>query len=195
MLLHPLRFLMYRAFAIIFVLLAVFVGTAPAVTLQQLSLDQMSQAATAIVRARVTGSSANFIGPTIYTHYQLQVSETWKGFTPTEVAVQGGVATRSGGAAYRQSFPGVPQLTVGTEYVLFLWTSSTTGITHLVGLSQGLFNLAGQSDGSTLAVRPMIGELMLDASGHRVTDHAIQIEVTGLKTQVGHALVHGGRVQ
>jgi hypothetical protein len=181
---------MFRASAIIFVVLALFVSAAPAVTLQQLSVDQMSQAATAIVRARVTGSSANFIGSTIYTHYQLQVSETWKGFTPAEVAVQGGVA-----GGYRQSFPGVPQLSVGTEYVLFLWTSSATGITHLVGLSQGLFSLAGQSDGSTLAVRPLIGELMLDASGHRVTDHAIQLNVAVLKTEVSHALVHGGRVQ
>ena len=195
MLLHSLRFLMFRVFAIIFVVLALFASAAPAVTLQQLSLDQMSQAATAIVRARGTGSSSNFIGSTIYTHYQLQVSETWKGFTPTEVAVQGGIATQPGGKAYRQSFPGVPQLTVGTEYVLFLWTSSTTGITHLVGLSQGLFNLAAQADGSTVAVRPMIGELMLDASGHRVTDHAIQLGISGLKTQVSHALVRGERVQ
>jgi hypothetical protein len=157
---------------------------APAATLQQLSVDQMTQAATAIVRARVTGATAGFTGSTIYTHYQLQVTELWKGFTPAEVAVQGGVSN-----GYRQSFPGVPELTVGTEYVLFLWTSGTTGITHLVGLSQGLFNLSAQPDGTVLATRPLIGELMLDAAGHRVADQAIRMSIASLRTQASQALL------
>jgi hypothetical protein len=159
-------------------------ATAPAATLQQLSVDQMTQAATAIVRARVTGATASFTGSTIYTHYQLQVTESWKGFTPVEVAIPGGVATSPGGRAYRQSFPGMPELTVGTEYLMFLWTSKSTGITHLVGLSQGLFNLSLQSDGSTLATRPLIGEMILDASGQKVVDHAVQMSVSSLKAQV-----------
>jgi hypothetical protein len=171
---------MFRVCRILAVLFALPAGAA---TLQQLSLSQMAQAATAIVRARVTGASASFTGSTIYTHYRLQVTESWKGFTPAEVAVPGGVAN-----GYRQSFPGMPQLTVGTEYVMFLWTSGTTGITHLVGLSQGLFNLTAQPDGSTLATRPLIGEMILDVSGRRVTDRAVQMDVTGLKTQVSGAL-------
>jgi opacity protein-like surface antigen len=158
--------------------LALIPGAAAA-TLQQLNLTQLTQAATAIVRARVTGASASFTGSTIYTHYQLQVTESWKGFTPTEVAVPGGVA-----GGYRQSFPGMPQLTVGTEYVMFLWTSKSTGITHLVGLSQGLFDLSAQSDGSTLATRPLIGEMMLDASGHKVADQPVRMSVSSLKAQV-----------
>ncbi len=150
----------------------------------------MSQAATAVVRAKVTSASARFTGSTIYTHYQLQVTENWKGFNPTEVAVPGGVAN-----GYRQNFPGMPQLVVGSEYVMFLWTSSTTGITHLVGLSQGLFNLSSQPDGSTLAVRPLIGEMILDAQGRRVTDQAVQMNVASLKSQVSHALVRVGAQQ
>src|SRR5580698_1807744 len=110
--------------------------SAGAATLQQLSLDQITQSATAIVRARVTGSSASFTGSTIYTHYKLQVSEVWKGSGATEVVLPGGVA-----GGYRQSFPGVPVLNTGAEYVLFLWRSGSTGITHLVGLTQGLFNV------------------------------------------------------
>ena len=152
-------------------------------TLQQLSVDQMSQAATAIVRAKVTAASASFTGSTIYTHYRLQVTENWKGFTPAEVAIPGGVAN-----GLRQNFPGMPRLAVGAEYVMFLWTSTSTGITHLVGLSQGLFNLNGQADGSTLAVRPLIGEMMLDAQGRRVSDQAVQLDVASLRTQVSHAL-------
>jgi hypothetical protein len=160
---------------------------ASAATLQQLSLDQMTQSATAIVRATVTGSSARYTGPTIYTHYSLQVNESWKGFTPTEVMLPGGTAN-----GRRQSFPGVPQLNVGTEYLMFLWTSSTTGITHLVGLSQGLFYLTRQSDGSTLATRPLVGEMMLDASGRRVADHAVQMPLASLSGQVRRGLATGG---
>lgn len=161
-------------------------ASASAVTLQQLSLDQMTQSATAIVRARVAASSASLTGSTIYTHYSLQVTESWKGFTPSEVMVPGGIAN-----GQRQSFPGVPQLTVGTEYLMFLWTSSTTGITHLVGLTQGLFNLTPQPDGSTLAIRPLVGEMMLDAAGRKVADQAVQLPLSALRVQVRRTLTSG----
>jgi len=152
---------------------------AAAATLQQLSMDQMTQDATAIVRARVTGSSANFTGSTIYTHYKLQVSESWKGTPQTEVMLPGGVA-----GGYRQSFPGVPSLRVGSEYVLFLWKSPSTGITHLVGLTQGLFNVTPQTDGSIAVSRPHIGETMLDARGREVKDHAVRTSLTAMKARV-----------
>ena len=74
---------MYRVLAPLLVLWAGC--SAAAATLQQLSTDQMAKSATAIVRARVTGASADFSGSTIYTHYQLQVSEVWKGTGATEV--------------------------------------------------------------------------------------------------------------
>jgi hypothetical protein len=155
-------------------------SNAAAATLQQLSLDQMSQSATAIVRARVTGSSASFTGSTIYTHYKLQISETWKGAPAAEVTLPGGVA-----GGYRQSFPGVPALQTGADYVLFLWKSSRTGITHVVGLNQGILNVAPQADGSYQVGRPAIGETMLDAAGHQVKDQAIQMRLSDLKTRVG----------
>jgi hypothetical protein len=154
--------------------------SAAAATLQQLSLDQIAQSATAIVRARVTGSSASFTGSTIYTHYKLQVTETWKGAPGTEVMLPGGVA-----GSYRQSFPGVPALQTGAEYVLFLWKSSSTGITHLVGLSQGIFNVTQQADGSIQVGRPVIGETMLDSNGHPVRDHAVQMQLSDMRTQIG----------
>lgn len=168
---------MSKLFGIIVVLCACC--SAGAATLQQLSLDQMAQSATAVVRARVTGSSASFTGSTIYTHYKLQISETWKGVPGTEVMLPGGVA-----GGYRQSFPGVPSLQTGAEYVLFLWKSSSTGITHVVGLSQGIFNITQQADGSLQAGRPVIGETMLDATGRPVKDHAVRMQLSDLKAQV-----------
>ena len=154
-------------------------GSGAAATLQQLSMDQMTQRATAIVRARVTGSSASFTGSTIYTHYKLQVSEVWKGAGATEVMLPGGVA-----GGYRQSFPGVPGLQAGSEYVLFLWTSPSTGITHLEGFGQGLFNVVTQTDGSVQASRPPIGEGMLDAKGRAVKDQVVQMQLSDMKARV-----------
>ncbi len=161
-----------------------------AATLRQLSMDQMTQSATAIVRARVTGSSAAFTGSTIYTHYRLQVSEVWKGAGGSEVMLPGGVA-----AGYRQSFPGVPALQVGSEYVLFLWTSSTTGITYLLGFGQGLFNVVTQKDGSTQAIRPPIGEGMLDSTGHFVKDRPMQMRIADMKARVTATAAPGKRQQ
>jgi hypothetical protein len=151
-----------------------------AATLKQLSLDQMSQSATSIVRARVTGSSASLTGSTTYTHYKLQVTELWKGFAAQEVMIPGGTA-----GGYRQSFPGMPELQTGTEYVLFLWTSPSTGITHLVGLNQGIFNVTQLSDGTLQVSRPAVGENMFDAAGRPVNDQAVQMRLTEMKSRVG----------
>jgi len=183
---HLLMHYFYRLLAIL--CLALGFEAANGATLQQLSLDQMTQSATAIVRARVTASSTSFTGKTIYTHYKLQVSETWKGSPAAEVMLAGGVA-----GGYRQSFPGVPQLQVGGEYVMFLWTSSSSGITHLVGLTQGLFNVATQADGTIQVSRPANADTMLDANLRPVADQAVSMGLPTMKTRVntGVAAMHG----
>ena len=107
------------------------------------------------------------------------MAEALKGVPAAEVLVPGGISGN-----LRQAFPGIPQLSPGSEYVLFLWKSSSTGITHLVGLSQGLFQVARQADGSALATRAQIGEMMLDASGKKVADRAITLVLTDMRTRV-----------
>jgi len=165
-------------------LLIVFASSATAATLQQLSMSQMTESATAIVRARVTSSFASFTGSTIYTHYKLQIGETWKGSPGTEVMLPGGVA-----GGLRQSFPGVPQLQTGAEYILFLWTSKVTGITHVIGLSQGIFRLSAQSDGTLQAIRPQIGEGLYDSGGHAVQDHGLTMNLTDMKSLVRQTIM------
>ncbi len=165
-------------------LIAVAVATVSSgATLQQLSMDQMGQAATSIVRARVTASSASLYaspgGPTIYTHYKLSVSEVWKGTGAAEVVLPGGDFN-----GQKQSFPGVPELRVGGEYVLFLWKSPSTGIVHTIGLTQGIFEVNSRADGSVVASRRQSGELMLDAAGNRVADQAVSMKLTDMKTRV-----------
>jgi hypothetical protein len=164
-----------------------FCAAASAVTLRQMSMDEMTASATAIVRARVTGSSASQIGPTIYMHYELTVTETWKGAAPGEVLLPGGTVS-----GLRQSFPGVPQLSTGSEYVLFVWTSSSTGITHIIGFSQGIFNVSQQADGSTQVSRPATAETMHDATGREVRDQAISMKLADMKTRVTASAVQPG---
>lgn len=176
---------MFGTLRLIFAILSALVvsGAASAATLQQLSLDQMSQSATAVVRARVVSSSASVSGSTIYTHYKLAASEAWKGAAPTEVLLPGGTVN-----GQSEAFPGVPELKVGSEYVLFLWTSRSTGMTHVIGLSQGLFELNPQSDGSAVASRRASGEAMLDSSGRRVSDQAVSMKLADMKTRVRQAV-------
>jgi len=128
-------------------LLAGFALLAPAgaTTLLKMSMNDLITQSTSIVRARVTGSRSAAIGQDIYTYYQLQVSDTLKqgAILPAEVAVAGGVYGN-----LRQIGIGSPVLTQGQEYVLFLWTGRS-GMTQLIGLSQGMFSLKQDASGDT----------------------------------------------
>jgi hypothetical protein len=166
----------------------VLMAPLPATTLQQLTLDDMIQKSTAIVRARVTGArtESRGAGPgaDIYTYFQLQVTETWKSAAQpiAEVAVPGGVAN-----GIRQSVAGAPELKPGQEYVLFLWTSRS-GLTQVIGLSQGVFKLSEEGSGGGVAMRPAASELMLDASGLTVEDRPVSLQLQDLRAHVLHAL-------
>lgn len=154
-------------------------------TLERLPLGEMTQKSTAIVRAKVVGSSGVLRGADVYTVYQIQIVESWKGAgnsNPVQVAVPGGVA-----GGLRQMVAGAPSLHVGEEYVMFLWTSRS-GLTQLMGLSQGLFNVRQSGEGDAAATRPAAGERMLDASGHAVKDEALSMKLSDLKAQVNRAL-------
>lgn len=157
-----------------------------ATTLAQLTLDEMIQKSSTIVRARVTGSRSGYVGANrgddIYTYFQLQVLEDWKGPAITEVAVPGGVAD-----GIRQSVMGAPELKPGQEYVLFLWTSRS-GITQVIGLSQGLFKLSPGTSTEIVAQRPSASELMVDRSGSPVQDRPVNIPLQDLKARVRQAL-------
>lgn len=154
--------------------------------LQKLSMDEMIQKSTLIVRAKVTGSHAAFLGRDIYTYYQLQVLEGWKlAGQQIEVAVPGGAAR-----GLRQLAPGSPSLNPGDEYVMFLWTSRS-GLTQIIGLSQGLFSVKLNSAGDAVLIRPAGADMMLDKSGKVVSDEAVTIRLSDLRIQIQNAL--GGK--
>lgn len=140
---------------------------------------------TSIVRGTVQGSYTAFSGPVIFTHYRVQVVETWKGSTgaTVDVAVPGGVA---GGV--RQSYSGAPQFQPGDQYVLFLWTGKS-GMTQIMGFSQGVFAVAQDGSSDPGLTRNASHEMMLDATTHsQVNDRPLTMRLSELRSQVASAL-------
>jgi len=156
-----------------------------ATTLERLSLEEMAAKSTAIVRGRVASCWAAARGPLIYTHYAIQVSERWKGPQAGQlvVVVPGGTV-----GGLRQSFSGTPKLEEGGEYVLFLWTGSN-GLTHILGFTQGVFDLKRDSSGALMAARAASSETMLDAAtGRSVRDEPLRLKLEDLSRRIRAAL-------
>jgi hypothetical protein len=155
-----------------------------ATTLLQLSLTDMIQQSTMIVQGVAQPSYTAFRGSIIYTHYQIQVSQVLKGSAaPTvDVAVIGGMAN-----GHRQSYAGAPTLAAGQQYILFLWTSKT-GLTQVIGLSQGLFVVMSGASGQASAVRAASAERMLNSAGQQVSDADFNISLNDLKARIQSTL-------
>lgn len=162
----------------------VVVATAGATTLQKLSMDDMIQQSTGIVRAKVTGSHSAMRGPSVYTYYHLQILEAPKGAgkQDVEVAVPGGTLN-----GIRQIAIGSPDLTAGSEYVLFLWTGKS-GLTQIIGLSQGLFLAVKDASGNVNLTRPAASELMLDRSGQAVASEPMGLRWSELRARIEREL-------
>ena len=155
-------------------------------TLEQLTFDDLVTKSTAIVRARVVDSYADFRGPEIFTHWKLEVSAQWKGQPVSEVISPGGTVR-----GYRQTVPGAPQLTAGKEYVLFLWTSKS-GATYLTGWGQGVFELSKDGTNKLTASRAAAGETMLEHGTWRpVKDDGVQMRFAELAARISATLGQG----
>ena len=186
--------MLYRLTAAVWVLCVTSVAPLPAATLEKLSIEQMTQKATLIVRGRVSTCSGEAQGSMIYTRCQVQVIESWKGSAPALVSFSVPGGTYQG---LVQTFTGTPRINVSQEYVLFLWTGKS-GRTQVIGLSQGVFDIVtGTSSSSSVAPTPHVlraasGERMLDNSGRAVRDSAIDMSVTELRDRVKGALTPSG---
>ncbi len=164
----------------------------PAATLERLSLDDLITQSTTIVRGKVTSSWAAFTGSVVYTHYQVQVSEQFKGASQSSVEVMTPGGTVNG---LRQSFSGSPVLNQGDEFVFFLWTSSR-GITWITGLTQGLFSLADDAATDRTATRSASRELMLDRDTSRpVKDTTLTMKLSDLRSRIAATLAAQGGVK
>ncbi|MEO8661999.1 MAG: hypothetical protein ABI693_26265 [Bryobacteraceae bacterium] len=167
-------------------LLAVPLGAA---TLERLSLDEMTARSTTIVRGKAVGTYTAASGRVIYTHFRIQVTEQWKGTSSPvlDIVVPGGA---SGG--FRQSFSGAPSIKPNAEYVFFLW-KSPSGLTHIIGLSQGLFSLKADTGGDLTALRTATTEPLLDNAGHLVQPEAMSLTLKSLRDRVQSVVAAGAR--
>jgi hypothetical protein len=153
-------------------------------TLERLSLNDMIQKSTAIVRGTITASHAAQQGLIIYTHYSIQVTEQFKGTTQTtaDVVVPGGVVNN-----IRQRYVGTPSFHTGDDYVFFLWTGQS-GLTHIIGLTQGLFAVSGTPTNPT-ATHPASKEVMLDpVTGRQVKDQTVVMNLSDLRSLIASTL-------
>ena len=171
-------------------LVAACLAPLPGSTLQQLSLNDMIAKSTAIVYGTVQPSFTGFRGSMIYSHYRVSVTTAFKGMPVKfwDLAVPGGEVN-----GVRQSFAGVPTLTAGQSYLLFLWTSKT-GLTQVIGLSQGLFNITTDSAGNLVVSRGATNETMLNANGQLVSDIGIQMTLTQMRSKI-HSVLGGVAAQ
>jgi len=167
--------------------LGVLLAPLPGSTLRQLSLDDMIRQSTMIVRGKVQPANVAFHGSLIFSHYRVQVCETLKGpgASQLDIGVPGGISN-----GVQQTYAGAPMLSGAQDYVLFLWTSKS-GLTQVIGLSQGLFSLVSNSAGQQTVVRAASTERMLNASGQPVNDSDIQMPLSDLRNRIQNVL--GGR--
>ena len=157
-----------------------------ATTIEKLSLDEMTAKSTAIVRGKVNFSHVAQHGAVYYTHYKVSVSERLKGTTAAQVDVvmPGGRIGKS-----EQTFSGIPTFVADSDVVLFLWTSKA-GLTHVIGLGQGIFNVSKNATGQTVLSRDAIREGMVDArTGRPVEDAGIRMTMGELQGRIRGGVV------
>jgi hypothetical protein len=168
-------------------------GTLPGSTLRQLTLDDMIRQSTMIVRGTVQPATVQYHGSTIFSHYTIQVTETYKSpaaspttnqspATSLDFGVPGGSLN---GAIQRVA--GAPILNVGQDYVLFLWTSKS-GLTQVIGLSQGLFAVISTPGTVPTVMRAAAAEQTLNSAGQTVTTNDINMPLSALKTEILNVL-------
>jgi hypothetical protein len=170
-------------------ILALLIAPLWCATLERLSFDDLATKSTAIVRGKVMDSWPAMTGGLIYTHYRVQVAETFKGPAQSSVEIMVPGGTLNGA---HQTFAGSPSLNIGDSFVFFLWTSKA-GITWITGLTQGLFDLSSDDVSDPTATRPASHELMLDAvTGKQVKDTAMNMRLSALRTRIAAAVAKGG---
>ena len=116
----------------------------------------------------------------VYTECTIAVSETLKGRPTTSltVAIPGGVAGK-----IRQTVAGAPRLERTQHLVLFIWTSPR-GVNHIIGLSQGVFELRDASGGQMAERGPIEQATVVDGSGQEVADRGLSIRMADLRSRI-----------
>jgi hypothetical protein len=108
-----------------------------ATTLARMSVEQMTAAASAVVKVRCLENAARWEGGEIWTITAFEVLEVWKGNAPPQISVR----LMGGRVGHLVStVPGVPQFRPGETAVLFLEPAHAGGLT-VTSWAQGTFRI------------------------------------------------------
>ncbi len=163
------------------------VGCIPAraTTVRSASLDDLIQMSTSVIRGQVVGTSTTLRGSLVYTHYTVQVLDRWKGAAGAQVDVQvhGGAY---GGA--QQNVAGSPQLSLGAQYVFFLWTGPS-GANLPLGMSQGVLGVDSDAAGNLIVERQANEALALNPnSGQAAVQDSMRMKLGDFGVRVTNAV-------
>lgn len=155
-----------------------------ATTLVKLSLDEMLAKSTDIVRGRVRNCQAVQRGAAIATDCVVTVSERLKGLPAGTMAISvPGGSLRNARGKVRHVIVGAPEFNEKQEYLLFLWTGKS-GVTQLIGLSQGVLEI-GTQGGQVVAQRsPAAGVSYQNAAGHEVEDDGLTVTLDSVRRRL-----------
>ena len=166
-------------------ILVALTTTLTGTTLEKLTFDEMVSKSTQIVRGRIALSNVRQHGAIFYSHYMVQVSEQYKGPAAKiiDVVLPGGTIGRS-----QQTFSGVPAFPANTDLVLFLWTSKA-GLTHIIGLTRGVFQVSKDAEGQTIFSRESIRDGLIDSrTGRPATDGGMRFTAAEFTARVGRGV-------
>jgi hypothetical protein len=163
------RFQLVRALAVVTML--AFCGAAVATTLAHLSVEQMTSAASMVVRARCVSTEARWQDGEIWTFSTFETEEAWKGIAPAILSVR-----LIGGHAGHliSTVPGVPRFRRGEEVILFL-EATRTGDFTVTSWAQGTFRISRDP-------RTRLERVTQDAAGFAFLDSAThQFRESGIR--------------
>lgn len=178
-----------RSRARIFCLVLPLLGTAfvaKGTTFARLSISQMSQAASAIVRAQCVANTVVEVSGEIWTLTTFDVQETWRGAVSARITVRllGGT---SGNVTSHVA--GIPRFRPGEDVILFLSRTNYNDFS-VVSWQQGTFRIQrDRGTGEELASQDTGGYVIFDPVSRRfLANGAVRMPVELFHAQVRSAL-------
>jgi hypothetical protein len=142
---------------------------AGATTLVRMSLTQLAQASSTIVRGQVVAQTTrlNASHTRVYTYTTVQLEKALKGQPPATLVIE-----QPGGTVgnFHVRVPGTALLRLQTQYVLFLeQAAGAKGTYHMVGMMQGAFRVYKASNGIKRHIVLPLGSLSTGSSSATIS--------------------------
>lgn len=148
------------------------------------TLEQLSQKAEIIFYARATKNTTAFdkTSSQVVTYTDFEIIENVKGKAVTTYQIKQ-IGGQLEGSPYKLVIHGVPEFTVGNEYVLFLPQVSKLGFASPLGLSQGTYEVY------TKAQQQMVSRSGISTQQHKaittnIADQSVQTFIEQIKAYI-----------